>query len=42
MTVAPQNLIWPQGRTYPRKAVSMTARRRMVPTFQVSCREKEP
>lgn len=36
MTVAPQKDIWPHGRTYPMKAVAMTANRRRIPTFQVS------
>lgn len=31
ITVAPQNDIWPQGRTYPRKAVAMTAIRMITP-----------
>lgn len=36
MTVAPQNDICPQGRTYPTKAVIITRRRRTTPMFQVS------
>lgn len=36
MTVAPQNDIWPHGRTYPMKAVAITANRRITPTFHVS------
>lgn len=36
MTVAPQKDICPHGRTYPMKAVAITANRRMIPMFQVS------
>lgn len=36
ITVAPQNLICPQGRTYPIKAVSIVNKRRIIPIFQVS------
>lgn len=36
MTVAPQNDIWPHGRTYPTKAVAIRVRRRITPVFQVS------
>lgn len=42
ITVAPQNDIWPHGRTYPTKAVAMRVRRRMTPTFQVSLFRYEP
>lgn len=42
ITVAPQKDIWPHGRTYPTKAVAMRARRRMIPTFQVSLFRYEP
>ena len=42
ITVAPQKLICPQGRTYPRKAVSITRIRRITPIFHVSCMKKEP
>jgi len=35
ITVAPQNDICPQGRTYPRKAVAITARRITTPEIQV-------
>lgn len=42
ITVAPQNDIWPHGRTYPTKAVAMRANRRMTPTFQVSLFRYEP
>jgi len=31
ITVAPQNLICPQGRTYPRKAVAMVSKRIVQP-----------
>lgn len=36
ITVAPQNDIWPHGRTYPTKAVAMRVSSRMTPMFQVS------
>lgn len=36
ITVAPQNDICPQGRTYPTKAVIIVRKRRTTPTFQVS------
>lgn len=36
MTVAPQNDICPQGRTYPTKAVAMRVSNRITPVFQVS------
>ena len=36
ITVAPQKDIWPQGNTYPRKAVAIVARSSMTPIFQVS------
>lgn len=36
ITVAPQNDICPQGKTYPTKAVAIRVRRRMTPVFQVS------
>lgn len=35
ITVAPQNDICPQGRTYPRKAVAITVRRIITPEIQV-------
>ena len=35
MTVAPQNDIWPQGRTYPKKAAAIVANRMTNPTLQV-------
>jgi len=35
ITVAPQNLIWPHGRTYPRKAAAITKIRRSTPVIQV-------
>jgi len=34
ITVAPQNDICPHGRTYPRNAVAITARRMAVPDSQ--------
>ncbi|MEY6245680.1 hypothetical protein WJF22_23430, partial [Salmonella enterica subsp. enterica serovar Corvallis] len=36
ITVAPQNDICPQGRTYPTKAVIMARRNRITPIFHVS------
>lgn len=36
MTVAPQKLIWPQGRTYPTKAVAITKTTKSTPMFHVS------
>jgi len=36
ITVAPQNLIWPHGSTYPIKAVAMVRINRITPIFQVS------
>lgn len=36
ITVAPQNLICPHGRTYPTKAVAMVKNRRITPMFHVS------
>ena len=35
ITVAPQNLICPQGRTYPTKAVAIVQIKRITPIFQV-------
>lgn len=31
ITVAPQNDIWPQGKTYPKNAVAITAKRIITP-----------
>lgn len=42
ITVAPQNDIWPHGRTYPTKAVIITRRKRMTPMFHVSLYKYEP
>lgn len=42
MTVAPQNLIWPHGRTYPVNAVAIVRTKSTTPRFHVSCRLKEP
>ena len=42
ITVAPQNDICPQGRTYPTKAVAMRVSRRMTPMFQVSLFKYDP
>lgn len=36
ITVAPQKDIWPHGKTYPIKAVAMTANSSMIPIFHVS------
>jgi len=36
ITVAPQNLICPHGKTYPIKAVAMDKINRITPRFQVS------
>lgn len=36
ITVAPQNLICPQGRTYPIKAVAITIMNKTIPMFHVS------
>jgi hypothetical protein len=35
ITVAPQKDIWPQGRTYPKKAVPITNKRMVTPDIQV-------
>jgi len=35
MTVAPQNDICPQGRTYPKNAVPIVKRSKITPIFQV-------
>lgn len=35
ITVAPQNDIWPQGKTYPKKAAAITANKIITPTTQV-------
>jgi hypothetical protein len=36
ITVAPQNLICPQGRTYPMNAVAIVRMNKITPTFHVS------
>lgn len=36
ITVAPQNDICPQGRTYPMNAVAIVANNKMIPMFHVS------
>lgn len=38
ITVAPQNLICPHGRTYPMKAVAIVTMKINTPMFQVSIR----
>jgi hypothetical protein len=35
MTVAAQNLIWPQGSTYPKKAVNIRRSSIIIPEVQV-------
>jgi len=42
ITVAPQNLICPQGSTYPIKAVAMVKINKIIPIFHVSTRLYEP
>jgi hypothetical protein len=41
ITVAPQNLICPQGRTYPINAVAIVKINRITPIFQVSANSYE-
>lgn len=36
ITVAPQKDIWPQGKTYPRKAVAITKKKIVTPIIHVS------
>lgn len=42
ITVAAQNLIWPQTRTYPRNADIITRIMRITPMFQVSILMNDP
>jgi hypothetical protein len=42
ITVAPQNLIWPQGNTYPINAVAIVTRNIITPIFHVSIIEYDP
>ena len=42
ITVAPQNLICPHGRTYPINAVAMVKINRITPIFHVSMSLNEP
>jgi len=42
ITVAPQKLIWPQGSTYPIKAVAIVRIKRRTPMFHVSVSLNEP
>lgn len=42
ITVAPQNLICPQGSTYPMKAVAIVKINNTTPMFQVSIKLYEP
>ena len=37
ITVAPQNDIWPHGRTYPRKAVAIVISSRITPEIHTFC-----
>jgi hypothetical protein len=36
ITVAPQKLIWPHGKTYPMNAVAIVTMKIITPIFQVS------
>jgi hypothetical protein len=42
ITVAPQNLICPHGRTYPINAVAIVRIKRITPIFHVSASLKDP
>jgi hypothetical protein len=42
ITVAPQNDICPQGRTYPMKVVAMTVNSKIIPMFHVSMKAYDP
>lgn len=42
ITVAAQKLIWPQTRTYPKKAVTITSKKISIPISQVPVIEYEP
>jgi len=42
ITVAPQKLICPQGRTYPTKAAAIVRNKMITPIFQVSMYRYEP
>jgi hypothetical protein len=42
ITVAPQNLIWPHGSTYPINAVAIVRINRRTPMFHVSANLKDP
>jgi len=42
ITVAPQNLICPQGNTYPINAVAIVKMKRIMPMFHVSTKLYEP
>lgn len=41
ITVAPQNDIWPQGKTYPKKAEAIVKKKIITPMFQVSLRRND-
>jgi hypothetical protein len=42
ITVAPQNLICPHGRTYPINAVAIVSKNKITPRFHVSRNENDP
>jgi len=42
ITVAPQNLIWPHGRTYPINAVAIARINNTTPRFHVSVSVYDP
>jgi hypothetical protein len=42
ITVAPQNLICPQGRTYPMNAVAIVRMNKITPRFHVSDSLNDP
>lgn len=41
ITVAPQNLIWPQGSTYPINAAAITQISKTIPIFHTSLNKKD-
>lgn len=41
ITVAPQNDICPQGRTYPKNAVAIRIKIKIIPVIQVFTKKKE-
>ena len=42
ITVAPQKDIWPQGKTYPKKAAPITKNRIILPTNHVCLKLYDP